>query len=195
MGVMAGQLAIRGAMAESIDDFGAWMMSEQRRVFLLCLRMLQDREEADSATQEVFLKAYRAMQKPGRELEDASKWVSRIAVNTCLDLLRSRRWQFWKKRLKEEDERLVLENRAGGAPDAEDLVFARQIDSRLRAAIHRLSDRQRAVFTLRHYEDRTLDEIGEILGLDTGTVKAHMSRAVAKLRGDLRDLYAGLPAR
>ena len=62
-----------GAMADSLEgeahvrltsrEFGAWMTSEQRRIFLLCRRLLQDPDEADSATQDVFLKAYKAMSK------------------------------------------------------------------------------------------------------------------------------------
>ena len=53
----------------------------------------------------------------------------------------------------------------------------------------KLSARQRSVFVLKHYEDRSLEEIAGILNLDVGTVKAHMARAVAKLRTELRDLY------
>ena len=45
------------------------------------------------------------------------------------------------------------------------------------------------MFTLRHYEDRGLEEIAQILELDVGTVKAHLSRALAKLREELKDLY------
>ena len=71
------------------------------------------------------------------------------------------------------------------------VLFAGQISGRLTVALGRLSDRQRAVFTLRHYEEMSLEEIGQILGLDVGTVKAHMFRAVSKLRVDLRDLYEG----
>ena len=52
---------------------------------------------------------------------------------------------------------------------------------RLNAALEKLSPRQRAVFALRHFEDMSLEEIGTILGLDVGTVKAHMFRAVNKL--------------
>jgi RNA polymerase sigma-70 factor (ECF subfamily) len=59
----------------------------------------------------------------------------------------------------------------------------------LAKAIGSLSDRQRSVFILKHYEDLSLEQIGEALGLEVGTVKAHMSRAVAKLREELRDLY------
>ena len=76
-------------------------------------------------------------------------------------------------------------------PEAEDRYFAGQIHQRLEAALDRLSPRQRAAFTLRHYDDLSLEEIGTLLDLDIGTVKAHMHRAVVKLRHELRDLYGG----
>jgi RNA polymerase sigma-70 factor (ECF subfamily) len=195
MGVMANSFAtIEGACVETVPGFNALMLSEQRRIFLLCFRLLQDRDEANSATQDVFLKAYKALQKEPA-LEQPSHWLTRIAVNTCLDRLRSRRWQFWRKRPNPEDEVLILGAAADGGPSAEDKLFARQIEARLAAALQGLSDRQRAVFTLRHYEDRSLEEIASLLGLDVGTVKAHMSRALGKLRGELRDLYEGSRAR
>jgi RNA polymerase sigma-70 factor (ECF subfamily) len=166
------------------------MLAEQRRVFLLCQRMLGEADEADSATQDVFLKAYKALQSPAAEPDEPAKWLTRIAVNTCLDRLRSRRWQFWRRRPKQEDEAVILAMAPAVSPDAEDHVFAKEIGRRLAVAMDRLSGRQRAVFTLRHYEDRSLDEIAELLNLDVGTVKAHMARAMVKLREDLQDLYA-----
>jgi RNA polymerase sigma-70 factor (ECF subfamily) len=179
--------------AGAVTDFGAWMVSEQRRVFALCHRLLQDADEADSATQDTFLKAYQAMRKEdARELDDPARWITRIAVNSCLDRLRSRKWQFWRRRPKTtQDEGVTLSLIRSSAPEAEDRYFAGQISRRLESALDRLSARQRAVFTLRHYDDLSLDEIGELLGLDVGTVKAHMFRAVSKLRGELRDLYEG----
>jgi RNA polymerase sigma-70 factor, ECF subfamily len=179
--------------ARGVTDFGAWMASEQRRVFALCHRLLQDPDEADSATQDSFLKAYQAMRKEdARELDDPARWITRIAVNSCLDRLRSRKWQFWRKKPKlSQDEGVTLALIRSSAPEAEDRYFAGQISSRLETALDRLSARQRAVFTLRHYDDMSLDEIGTLLGLDVGTVKAHMFRAVSKLRGELRDLYEG----
>ncbi|WP_321474294.1 RNA polymerase sigma factor [uncultured Paludibaculum sp.] len=187
---MADQLVATAGAADAVSDFAAWMLSEQRRVFLLCQRMLGEADEADSATQDVFFKAYKAMQKQEVPVDDPAKWLTRIAVNTCLDKLRSRRWQFWRKRPNQEDEELILNMAASSTPDAEDQMYAGEIGLRLQTALGSLSDRQRAVFTLRHYEDRALDEIAEILGLDVGTVKAHMARALAKLRLELQDLYA-----
>ena len=74
-------------------------------------------------------------------------------------------------------------------PNQEDALFSGEIARRLEMALEKLSIRQRSVFLLRHEEDYSLDEIGEILNIDTGTVKAHMARAIEKLRQELRDLY------
>jgi len=180
-----------------LRDFGTWMTSEQRRVNALCRRLLQDSDEADSATQDVFLKAYQALLREekrgedGKVLDDPTRWLSKIAVNTCLDRLRSKKWQIWRRRPAPEDEATILSMTASQAPESEDRYFAGEIGGRLTVALARLSDRQRTVFTLRHYEEMSLEEIGQILGLDVGTVKAHMFRAVSKLRADLRDLYEG----
>jgi RNA polymerase sigma-70 factor, ECF subfamily len=197
MGSMAGPLLAehtetRSAETPFVRDFSAWMATEQRRIYSLCQRMLQDRDEADSATQDAFVKAFQALQKEdAKELDDPARWITRIAVNTCLDRLRSRKWQFWRKRPSQDDEQTILGLAPSVAPEAEDLYFAGQIRIRLVVALERLSVRQRAVFTLRHYEDLSLDEIGGLLDLDVGTVKAHMHRAVVKLRDELRDLYGG----
>ena len=190
MGAMVDRLEANVGMLADTREFGTWMTSEQKRVFLLCRRMLQDPEEANSATQDTFLKAWQALKRTEfSELDDPGKWVTRIAVNTCLDRLRSRRWQFWRKRPKAEDESAILNLAPSADPNAEDQAFAHQIAGRIAQAITRLSLRQRAAFTLRHYEDRSLAEIAEILDLDVGTVKVHLFRATEKLREELRDLY------
>jgi RNA polymerase sigma-70 factor (ECF subfamily) len=190
MGAMADRLEANTRVLAETREFGTWMASEQKRVFLLCRRMLQDSEDADSATQDTFLKAWQALKRPeSKELDDPGKWLTRIAVNTCLDRLRSRRWQFWRKRPKPEDESIILSLAPSADPNAEDQVFAQEIAGRLKQALVRLSLRQRAVFTLRHDEDRSLAEIAEILDLDVGTVKVHLFRATEKLREELHDLY------
>ena len=106
-----------------------------------------------------------------------------------LDRLRSRRWQFWRKRPAQQDEENILRLAAAAGPNAEDLIFATEIGDRLQSALDKLSLRQRAVFALRHYEDRSLADIAGILDLDVGTVKVHLFRAIEKLREELHDLY------
>ena len=193
MGLMAEPRLAEDTQSGVLADFGKWMTAEQRRIYALCQRFLQDRDEEDSATQDVFLKAYQALKRDdAKDLDDPARWVTRIAVNTCLDRLRSKKWQFWRRRPSSEDEQAILGMAASTAPDAERRYFATEVGARLDAALEKLSPRQRAVFMLRHFEDMSLEEIGGVLGLDVGTVKAHMFRAVGKLRTELRDLYGGI---
>jgi RNA polymerase sigma-70 factor, ECF subfamily len=194
IGVMAEKLEGEACSSLDLRDFGAWMASEQRRIFLLCRRLLQDADEADSATQDVFLKAYRALIKrsDSEELDNPGKWLTRIAVNTCLDKLRSKSWKLWQKRPAPQDEEVILQMTAGTDPDAERLLFAKQIQRRLESAQAKLSERQRAVFALRHYEAMALEDIAYVLKLDVGTVKAHLFRALTKMREELKDLYLSL---
>lgn len=173
-----------------LDAFESWMTSEQERIYMLCAHMLGSRDDADSATQDTFLKAHRALAgSSSRRVDDPARWLSRIAVNTCLDVLRSRRWRFWKHRAGPEESQTMLESAAASQASPEEAVIQQQFARRLTRAMDRLSLRQRTVFVLRHEEDRPFEEIGELLGLDVGTVKSHMARAIRKLKTELRDLY------
>ncbi len=197
MGAMAAVLADSQKAVQrlsGVEDFEAWMRSEQRRIFGICYRLLNDRDECNSAVQDVFLKAYYALERQDEAnaatlVRDPAKWLTRIAVNTCLDRLRSKRLQFWRRRPAAENESLILSNAPSSAPDGERRALASEIDRRIYAALESLSDRQRAVFTLKHFSDHSLEEIAGILDLDLATVKTHMSRALEKLRGELKDLY------
>lgn len=75
-------------------DFEAWMAEEQARIFLLCLRLLHNRDEADSATQDVFVEAYRTLQKresqpspplPGRPQKKKRPGDGQTAPHNSLD--------------------------------------------------------------------------------------------------------------
>ncbi|HMA17054.1 MAG TPA: sigma-70 family RNA polymerase sigma factor, partial [Thermoanaerobaculia bacterium] len=73
-------------------------------------------------------------------------------------------------------------------PSPERRAHSAEIRERLREAIEMLSPRQKAVFTLKHFEELSIPEIAELTGLDTGTVKSHLFRAAHKIRARLRDL-------
>src|SRR5262245_471436 len=142
MGLMAGRaLTVPARDTQQAEgalyrDFSAWVAGEQKRIFLLCQRLLQDRDEADSATQDVFLKAFQALRKEdAKELGDPARWLTRVAVNTCLDRLRSRKWHFWRRRPSSEEERAILLSAPSSSPCAEDYYFAVQIRARLNAAL------------------------------------------------------------
>jgi RNA polymerase sigma-70 factor, ECF subfamily len=180
---------IKGGL--TTGDFDSWMMNEQRRVYLLCLRILRNSDEADMAAQDVFVKAYRTLQRSGEEgIREPAKWLTRVAVNTCIDSLNSGSWKFWRRRVSGEDEQLLLQMMPAGGANQEETLIRREKLKNLYQSLCKLSTNQKLVFVMRHDEGRTLNEIAGILGLDEGTVKAHMARAVHKLREELRDLYA-----
>ena len=174
-----------------VAEFEAWMRAEQRRINAICKRMMGDEDEANSAAQDVFLKAYHALERQSEQtlIREPGKWLTRIAVNTCLDRLRSKKLQFWRKRPAADDESRILSKAPSSAPDVEQKTLAVEIDRRIHQALQALSPRQRAVFTLRHYCDNSNEEIAGILELDLATVKTHLARALEKLRGELKDLY------
>ncbi len=191
MGAQEAVLAGREAEPRMQEiDFEAWMAEEQERIFLLCMRLLRNRDEADSATQDVFVEAYKTLKKCGcGSIQEPPKWLTRVAFNTCYDLMRSKRWRFWQRHSTEASGDDRLRTIPAEGPNQEDAAAARDIRRRLEKAIERLSARQRTVFIFRHEEQMSFEEIAGIMGLDPGTAKAHMARALKKLREELRDLY------
>ena len=67
-------------------------------------------------------------------------------------------------------------------PDPEREIMSRQLRVAIDRAERKLSAQQKIIFRLRHYEDRPLEEIADLLGLRAGTVRAHLFRAVHKVR-------------
>jgi len=182
----AGEAEAAGEAAARLRLLEELMLAHQKRVLRVALRMLGDVDEAASAAQDCFLRAYRAIGScPAAEAARA-RWLVRIVSNLCLDWLRSRKWRWWKRRLGLESAPNAAVA-ALAAPDRQ--LLARQIGDRLSLALARLSPRQRAVFVLRHYEGLALDEIASQLSLNVGTVKAHLARALDALREELKDLY------
>ncbi len=174
-----------GRVLERADAaFEDLVAAHQRSVLALALRLLGDPEEAANATQDCFLRAYRALERCPAGAPGQRRWLARLVINVSMDRLRSRKWRWWRERLGLEDapEPSVLRT-----PERE--LLAKEVSSRLALALRRLSPRQRAVFVLRHYEDYSLDEIAVHLALRVGSVKSHLSRALANLRSELREFY------
>jgi RNA polymerase sigma-70 factor (ECF subfamily) len=94
--------------------------------------------------------------------------------------------QFWRKtqvnsvELDEASEWLP-----SGERSAEQKLLARERVAQVGKAVEKLSERQRTVFLLRYVEERDLNEIAQATGLNEGTIKAHLSRALAKVRAEL----------
>lgn len=168
------------------EAFGVLVTRYQRRVWLVC-RQYVGADEADEASQEALIKAFTRLGSfDGRAA--FSTWLTRIAINTCLDFLRKRRRE--KLHVVEpagDDISPVLDIRDERA-GPEERARQRQTLDHLKKAEEGLSARQREVFRLRFYAQMNLDEIAESLDVHTGTIKTLLHRAVHRLRHQLGDI-------
>ena len=178
------QEAIRLAQQGDADAFEALYRLHRRRVFSVCLRMADDRSEAEDLTQETFLTIFRKIQSFRGE-SAFSTWLHRVTVNTVL-------MQFRKKRPAadsvdepndpQEDDRRTMQ--LGG----EDLQISGVLDRvNLERALRRLAPGCREMFVLHDVEGYRHDEIAAIVGCSVGNSKSQLHKARLRLRQILRD--------
>lgn len=170
------------------DAFEQIVRRHQRRIYRVAWAILRDESEADSVTQDTFVQAFLHMAKFERR-SGLETWLTRIAINRARDVLRGRRWTrltAWG----EDEGPSPLPEPADERPDAERLAASRELQRALDRSVESLSAQQKMIFHMRHYEDRSLEDIAKLLGLRPGTVRAHLFRAIRKIR---KDLGAWLP--
>jgi RNA polymerase sigma-70 factor (ECF subfamily) len=144
------------------NAFEELVRRHQVTIFRIALRMLGDRRDAEDASQEAFLQAWRALPR-FRSQSAFSTWLYRIVTNRCLNLRRDRK-----------PRQALLWDQESGEPGPEEEVEARH-------RLLELTPEQRAVFVLRHLEGCAYEEIVEILGISLAAVKSRLHRARLEL--------------
>jgi RNA polymerase sigma-70 factor (ECF subfamily) len=170
---------------ESAAEFSAVVTRHRPQIFRFLLSSTHDADLAETLTQECFLKAHRNWASFRGE-STAMTWLMRIAINLQKDHWRNRRMQFWRltqSHAVELDE--ASEWLPSGERSVEQQLLAKERVRQVGKAVEGLSERQRTVFLLRYVEEMELSEIARAAGLNEGTVKAHLSRALAKVRAEL----------
>jgi RNA polymerase sigma-70 factor (ECF subfamily) len=164
--------------------FGVLVERFQRKIYRVAYAITRDDTEADTITQDTFIQAYTHLGKfQGRaELET---WLTRIAINRSRDWLRRRKFVSLFSHDDDNDDRIYAIEPVDEQPDAERQFMSHQLRAAILRAERTLSSQQKIIFRLRHYENRSLEEIAELLGLRSGTVRAHLFRAIHKVRKEL----------
>jgi RNA polymerase sigma-70 factor (ECF subfamily) len=176
--------------AGNMEAFEFFVRQYQPKITRIAYRLLKDLGEADCAAQESFLRAWQNINE-FREGSTFETWLTRICINWCKDRLKRRRVVLYFHQAPPEggEEEGPRDTLPHPGPSPERHAQSREIRERLRAAIESLSPRQKAVFTLKHFEELSIPEIAELMGLDSGTVKSHLFRAAQKIRESLRELH------
>lgn len=167
-----------GAFAILVERF-------QRKIFRVAFAIVRDEAEADTITQDTFVQAYTNLSRfEGRA--GLETWLTRIAINRSRDSLRRRRFvSFFSSRDDGDEEREVMLEPVDERPDPERQLMSSQLRVAIQRAERRLSPQQKTIFRLRHHENLSLEEIADHLGLRAGTVRAHLFRAIHKVRKEL----------
>lgn len=168
------------------EAFAALVRQHSRRVFQLAFRMTRNEQDAEDVVQESFLRAYRQLNH-FQARADFGTWLYRITANCAIDHLRHRQQKVQKRTdaIDTAGEQLVA-----GAPGPERLAASAQLQRAMDAAMDELTSTERAAFTLRHHEGRSIEEICSLLSLGKSAAKHAVFRAVRKLRVTLGPLHA-----
>ncbi len=168
-----------------LADFDEVVRLYRQRVFRFLLASLRDRETAENLTQDCFLRAYMA-RAHFRGDSSLSTWLMKIAMNLLRDHLRSKRLRFWTKTRETALDPIDVSDwvpDGRSSPEAE-LIARRQV-GHVWQAVNQLPPKQRSVFVLRFVEEMELKEIAETTGMNPSTVKTHLYRALAAVRGSM----------
>lgn len=175
------------AQTGDMAAFNELVRLHDRPVLELAARYVDSADDAKDIYQEVMIKVYRGL---GRFRLDSrfDTWLHRITVNVCLSHRRSsRKGVHVPVHDTGEAEGHVVELHSSDAgPDA--AAVSADTASHVRRALRVLSPRQHMVFTLRHYEGRSLKEIAQTLQCSEGAVKRYLHTATRRMRIQLEGL-------
>lgn len=176
---------IKRAQEGDAAAFEALVFIYDREVLKLAHRMVNNLEDARDIYQDVFLLVYRKLRGFRFESEFYT-WLYRIVVNQCINF---RKWRRRRQMAPLDEHEMQPAGLAmnGAAHNPEDSIMSRETGDRIQQALACLSERQRAVFVLRHFHDQKLQDIARSLGCAEGTVKNYLFRATQKMRKLLRD--------
>ena len=167
------------------DAFRVLVDLHARTAFALAFRLTGNERDAEDVVQESFIRAYRQL---GRfeSRSNFGTWLHRIVVNCAMDALRGRQSRREDKTVADSED-LPSDLPADG-PSPERLARSAEIRRRVETSMGLLTPQERVAFALRHYEGRSIDDIGRTLGLQKSAAKHAVFRAVRKLRVALAPL-------
>jgi len=165
--------------AGDISAFEEILIKHQDRIYNVCRYMLGNKDDAEDAAQDTFIKAYRNL-RDFRPDSSLYTWLYRIAVNTCLDYKKLPFFASIFRGTREDDE--VVNELPSDEPSPERLYESKQTGHALRVGLKQLSEKFRTVLILREIEGLSYEEIAEVLDISIGTVKSRISRAREELK-------------
>lgn len=175
MSIETDQFYIDKINAGDTQAFAVLVNRYRNMVFTLALQMLKNREEAEEVSQDTFIKVYKYIDKFKGDSK-FSTWVYRIAYNACLDRIKT-----YKKHKNTIGIDEFTENQVKTLETAFDLMERSDREQSVKECLQRLPEDDAALITLFYYEELSLTEISEIIGIVPNNVKVKLFRARKRL--------------
>ena len=160
----------------------------QRMALNTAYRILRNREDAEDAAQESFIRVYTFLSTL-REGTKFTSWLYRIVTNVCLSKMKETSSQQIFVEADGEEAEAKHPELSDGTVNPEEVVAKDEFNGQIRELVVSLPPHYRAIITLYHLNDLSYHEIAETLGLPMGTVKTHLYRAKAMLKKAILKRY------
>ena len=164
----------------------------QQRIYSIAYGVLHNREDSLDVCQDVFIKAFRKLEKFRGE-SSFYTWLYRIAINMAIDYRRKRKVTVeveYNDALK-PDEEIEKQSIKTQAENPAEKLDRKEINKLVMEAIQTLPDEQKTVLILREIEGLPYDEIAETIGISIGTVMSRLHYGRKKLRDILAPHISG----
>jgi RNA polymerase sigma-70 factor (ECF subfamily) len=180
---------VAAAKSGNIEAFEELVSRYESKIFRLAMNITHNREDAEDAMQEAFLKSYSHLST----FQGNSRfytWLVRITVNEALMKLRKRRGNqvSLDEPVETEDDLMPREIEDWG-PSPEQRYAQRELGTILSEVIEKLEPEYRMVFVLRDIEELSIEETAQLLGISVPAVKSRLLRARLKLRHKLNKYF------
>jgi len=174
------QIYIQKVLQGDTQSFTVLVDKYKDLVFTIAIRMLKNRDEAEEAAQDIFIKVYKSLPK-FQGNSKFSTWVYKIAYHTCLDVL---------KKYKKETLAVSLEDYKGNEVSELESAFHVLVQQEQQEIIQKcltiLPYEESILLTLYYYEEQSLEEIARVLNISSNNAKVKLFRSRKKLETILR---------
>lgn len=174
---------IRQCLEGGLDAFRLLIEPHQARVRRIAASVLGDREEAEEAAQDAFVRIYKGLGTFRGEV-DFGVWACRVAVNTCYNAARKRRYRRRMERVT--DPARMVEYSSSDLGNPERVTMDRETGARIREIIRKLPKKLHEVVVLSLLDEMSHDEVSQALSIPVGTVKSRLHLARKRLASDAR---------